>query len=93
VTPIFYKLRQNTELSRHSRELLGIHGHGKEGTVTVSRLCGGVVQLVRTHAYHAGGRGFESRRSRQFFEAAPYLVNTSPVRTSLFCIDRGVARY
>jgi hypothetical protein len=33
----------------------------------------GVVQLVRTPACHAGGRGFESRRSRQFFESAPHL--------------------
>jgi hypothetical protein len=28
----------------------------------------GVVQLVRTPACHAGGRGFESRRSRQHFK-------------------------
>src|SRR6266403_5294343 len=29
-------------------------------------VCGGVVQLARTPACHAGGRRFESRRSRQF---------------------------
>jgi hypothetical protein len=28
---------------------------------------GGVVQLVRRPACHAGGRGFEARRSRQLF--------------------------
>ena len=35
MTPIFYKLRQNTFLSRHSREVLGIHEQGKKRTVTV----------------------------------------------------------
>src|SRR4029079_16610156 len=29
---------------------------------------GGVVQLVRTPACHAGGRGFESRRSRPLYK-------------------------
>ena len=32
---------------------------------------GGVVQLVRTPACHAGGRGFESRRSRPLYKPFP----------------------
>ena len=36
---------------------------------------GGVVQLVRTPACHAGGRGFESRRSRPLYKPFPLCVS------------------
>src|SRR5437773_4160013 len=61
-------------IGRHLKEPGGIGEHNNKVNEFVP--CGGVVQLVRTPACHAGGRGFESRRSRQFFEAAPYLVST-----------------
>jgi hypothetical protein len=42
---------------------------------------GDVVQLVRTLPCHGRGRGFESRRPRQFFESAPHMfVKTSETK-------------
>ncbi len=41
-------------------------------------VCGGVVQLLRTPACHAGSRSFESRRSRHSFELAFGLAPNNP---------------
>ena len=43
----------------------------KEGFDIIIKPCGHVVQLVRTPACHAGGRGFKSHRGRQH---APYFL-------------------
>jgi hypothetical protein len=62
--------RRNAALSRHGQMVR----HGTIGRrrapVGIRRrfVCGGVVQLVRTPACQAGGRRFESRRSRQSFD-------------------------
>ena len=70
MTLVFCKLRPSFSLSRHSagssRNCRALEAW--VGRAEVLFEMRGVVQLVRTPACHAGGRGFESRRSRQHFK-------------------------
>jgi hypothetical protein len=55
----------------HCKAVEGAGSHFKS-------VCGGVVHLVRTPPCHAGGRGFESRRSRQFQCVRPLRRHAGP---------------
>jgi hypothetical protein len=63
---------------------LGSGGNGREQSgKSGANTCGGVVQLVRTPACHAGGRGFESRRSRQLSAYTVYFASRTIAEESL----------
>ena len=77
-------MRRNTNTVAHHYD----HSAKPARQFGASALCGGVVQLARTPACHGRGRGFESRRSRQFFESAPAFVcqNVTGQITSRFLL-------
>ena len=66
-----------------SRGQSGLPRQGEQGRCMLFRRCpwapsGGVVQSVRTPACHAGGRGFESRRSRSRFHLQRAQYSNAP---------------
>jgi hypothetical protein len=62
----------------------GTRGHRREPEgIRQSLLCGDVVQLVRTPACHAGGRRFESRRSRHSTRKAGFDTTSSRALSGL----------
>lgn len=87
VTPIFCKLRQNTVLSRHSREFSGIDGHREERTVPV----GNRIMWGRSSA---GWNAYLSRRRLrvQMPLLSPELF-AAPILNFLFGFERPITGY